>query len=891
MFNNLKLSLEKKNEEFSTASQLKTIDKVTILQEARMFHDSRLSTRKCTVVLSKLLHLLNQGEQLTAKEATDVFFAITRLIQCKDNILRYIVYICIKELSKTANDIIIMTSSIIQDITSKNGTFRSQAIRALWKITDVSMLPSVERYMKQAIVDQSSIIASSALVSSLQLATTGSMDIVKRWSNEILQALGHDTAITQYHALAALFTIRHGDRIALIKLINNFIKSNSRSSYAHVLTIKTIREILTDEILTAYDKKIWDDTLFSYLEECLHHHQEMVTIEASSCISNLPKVPKHKVSQTVSALQLLLSSQKSICRFSAVRILSKLADNHSESVAACNLDLEYFLRGTNRNICILAITTLLKTSDESSVDRLMQQITNFMSEISDDHRTAVVDAIRILSKKYPQKHHSLIKFLATMLREDGGVEFKDAVVNALSISMKSSPSARAYGLAKLCEFIEDCEHENLTTKILYLLGSEAMKTGLTSQHIRYIYNRIVLESPTIRSAAITALARIAASEPKCRKRVLALLKHSVRDPDDAVRDRAAFYFEVLNEIEYNDQLTDEEINDLLKYITSCHVYTSKPEQKKPKAAEGSTDNTKDYFAQSVDTAAFDATDALASKEFTYKRILDQIHSATEISNLGTFLKTNDPVALTEAEVEYNVRCIKHLFTNYMILEYKIENTLDDVQLNKVYIDLKIDEGNFEVVEVIPAESIRRHETQSVFCCLKLSNDLNELIGTLNSTLKFHIKDVDPNTGETDDLEPGYADQLNLEDIDIVIGDYIIEDKKSQFDDAFKNIGTDALEVIDSFMLPYSSIPDAVDAVTKLFGVQSNDEDFQKQTRKSPVKYELQFVGRFRDDIGLMIKARFVLASANQGNPMSVHMHLVVRSFSDELNKLIIHSIC
>jgi len=42
------------------------IEKGAVLQEARCFNDTQLSTRKCQQVITKLLYLYNQGERFTA---------------------------------------------------------------------------------------------------------------------------------------------------------------------------------------------------------------------------------------------------------------------------------------------------------------------------------------------------------------------------------------------------------------------------------------------------------------------------------------------------------------------------------------------------------------------------------------------------------------------------------------------------------------------------------------------------------------------------------------------------------------------------------------------------------------------------------------------------------
>lgn len=80
---------------------------------------------------------------------------------------------------------------------------------------------------------------------------------------------------------------------------------------------------------------------------------------------------------------------------------------HPLAVTNCNIDMESLISDQNRSIATLAITTLLKTGNESSVDRLMKQITNFMSDIADEFKIVVVEAIRSLCLKFPLKYRSL----------------------------------------------------------------------------------------------------------------------------------------------------------------------------------------------------------------------------------------------------------------------------------------------------------------------------------------------------------------------------------------------------------------------------------------------------------------------------------------------------
>ena len=59
-----------------------------------------------------------------------------------------------------------------------------------------------------------------------------------------------------------------------------------------------------------------------------------------------------------------------------------------------------------------------QTGNENNVERLMKQISSFMTEISDEFKTVVVEAIHSLCLKFPRKHHVLMNFLATMLRNE-----------------------------------------------------------------------------------------------------------------------------------------------------------------------------------------------------------------------------------------------------------------------------------------------------------------------------------------------------------------------------------------------------------------------------------------------------------------------------------------
>ena len=93
----------------------------------------------CALVLMSYLSfgILSQGTQLNSTEATETFFAVTKLFQSKDVTLRRLVYLAIKEMSRIADDVIIVTSSLTKDMTGKEDQYRASAIRALCTVIDV----------------------------------------------------------------------------------------------------------------------------------------------------------------------------------------------------------------------------------------------------------------------------------------------------------------------------------------------------------------------------------------------------------------------------------------------------------------------------------------------------------------------------------------------------------------------------------------------------------------------------------------------------------------------------------------------------------------------------------------------------------------------------------
>jgi coatomer protein complex subunit gamma len=129
---------DKKDEEEVSGNPFFKLQKTSALQEARVFNETPVNARKCALILTKILYLINSGETLSTQEATDAFFNMTKLFQSKDTTLRRLVYIGIKELSKLAENVYVVTSSLTTDMNAKEDQCRPAAMRALCQITDAT---------------------------------------------------------------------------------------------------------------------------------------------------------------------------------------------------------------------------------------------------------------------------------------------------------------------------------------------------------------------------------------------------------------------------------------------------------------------------------------------------------------------------------------------------------------------------------------------------------------------------------------------------------------------------------------------------------------------------------------------------------------------------------
>mmetsp|Transcript_2420 Transcript_2420/g.3318 ORF Transcript_2420/g.3318 Transcript_2420/m.3318 type:complete len:903 (-) Transcript_2420:132-2840(-) len=813
------------------------IQKNAILHEAKCFDDKQISARQCIEVLTKIMYLIIQGEEFTPSEISKVFFSVTKLFNSRNVHLRRMVYLALKNLPADPEEAMMVVNCLAKDMTGRTDLYRANAIRVLAKTLHPSMIGSFERFMKQAIIDKDPYVVSAALLAGNHMLKSGA-DSIKRWTSEVQEALNNHSPMVQLHALTLLFKLKQYDPLAVSRLAISLARAPPRGPLAQVLLIRCIALVIGRQPKP-------DRDLLKFLQDKLHDKSFTVMYEAAKTICELPNINRTQVISAIGVLQEFLSSHVPAQRFAAVRTLSKVVLRFPIAVAPCSVDLEHLINDSNRNVATIAITTLLRTGVEQNVDRLMKSISGFMTDTSDEFKIVLIDAIKSLCLKFKHRHKTLLAFLSASLREEGGKDYKRAIMNAILEIIEKIPETKETGLEQFCEFIEDCEFPKLSMKILDLLGSEGPKTKHPGKYIRFIFNRVILETASVRSAAVTALARFGAHVPQLTRSVQVLLSRCASDDDDEVRDRAVLFLHLLEmkDLSVAKQFFDSEAPaDPKRLVASLEAYLEGKKdlafdvskdlveveeiddgQGKGAGERKSTQNSGGGSPANYNqggAAADTTTAANLSPQMqvnVYKELLGKI---PQFATLGPLFKSSSASELTESETEYVVSCVKHVFKEHVVLQYNVTNNMEDQLLENITVEIESEDPDWAEEKVVAEKSIAYGATGVCFVCLSRPMEgfkkENFNSGSIGNTLKFYVKDIENGVPQSVATE----DEYQLEDLEIVESDFMLPRnniRTMDFKKKWDEVG-DATQAIKKFSLGLEDLQNAVDAVIDLLGM-------------------------------------------------------------------------
>jgi coatomer protein complex subunit gamma len=193
-------------------------------------------------------------------------------------------------------------------------------------------------------------------------------------------------------------------------------------------------------------------------------------------------------------------------------------------------------------------------------------------------------------------------------------------------------------------------------------------------------------------------------------------------------------------------------------------------------------------------------EAAASASAAAQRYAQELMQVPEMQEFGSVLKSSAPVELTEAETEYVVSVVKHIFKEHIVLQYDVKNTLPDTVLENVSVVASpADEDGLEEVFIIPAEKLATNEPGKVYVAFQKVNGEGSLpVTPFSNILKFTSKETDPSTGEPEDS--GYDDEYEVAEFDLSGSDYVVPTFASNFNHIWEQVGAGGEEAQETLQL-------------------------------------------------------------------------------------------
>ena len=458
----------------------------------------------------------------------------------------------------------------------------------------------------------------------------------------------------------------------------------------------------------------------------------------------------------------------------------------------------------------------------------------------------------------------------------------------------------------------------LSTQILHLLGELGPNTTAPARYIRFIYNRVILENSAVRASAVSALAKFAASCPSLRTSIMTLMKRSLDDEDDETRDRAAIAVSVLEEAMANFPYTAhpedtpaEEIpadkpveGDSAAYVLleplpmsfeklerSLKAYMSAPAaMENPEPVTLATlPVVEDTPAESMRAASMDTGDAEITGlgadlmvDTTPKEVADvtaALYAIPELAELGRGFRSWTPVQLTESETEYVVTCVKHVFDNHVVLQFTVQNTIEEQRLDNVTV--LVDDSDSEVFNAtgeIAGNGIRYGDTKHCFTILERDPEAALATSHFTCELRFTVVQIDPVSGEEEG--DSFEEEYPLEDLEIATSDFMAKVSVPDFRKAWEQVGNEN-EVMEKFALQFKKMEDAVSAVIDLLGMQACDGTATLKPNAAGKPHMLHLSGVFMGQTQVLSRAQIAM----QGDS-GVVLKIAVRSDDAGVSRMV-----
>ena len=898
--------------------------KELVIQNSAIFNDKNIKTNECIDILIDLIYLLNQGKKFTSQEKETLFFNTSKLLHSANISLRRLIFLFVKHLNFWQNSFI-LTGSLINEINQQGGDLiKPCCFRLLGQIIDNSSVNAVERYLKVAISNKNTEIASSALICTLIMVFKG-FNVAKNWISEISEKLnnsiGQNNLIT-FHTLLLLKEIKDKDKLFLIKIFSKIADaSKSRSQFALCQLIRYISQLMNKEELKNETIKVF--TIF--LERCTYKVEDSIKIEACRAIFSLKK--KTNLNKTaIEAITDLLTSVNKCTKFAALKTLDKFI---SKGNFPAGSSLELFLEieriiedsGNNSSTKAYALSIFLKISKDLSDSRLEKMFKAFIEQypkFKEDFKKEIVVISKEISKNNPKKNKLYYNFFTSIFKLDANPATKLEILDALIWYFYNDKDLKLQTLFFLAEIIPDCQYEVVKIKILNLLGNECQSITNPGKLVRYIYNQIILESPMVRASAISALGEIAFKEISLRKTIINLIKKSFNDIDSEVRERAFFYYKAVTQLKDNNEEENEENNTEKTNENNNIVDFIFPSKKK-----GNNPLNNDLDIDIIQTILKNEKDNLLGSDDIANELKGILNNPEKISQILIKNKMNEPKKtdkknikeeeenkteeddykktmfrklygnpkiitpykkLTDQTAEYFTKYSKIIHEQIVVLDFEITNTIELQSINNVSLDIEDSQNSgfdFNKTEIIEIKSLNTNQTGHLY--LKLSKEPNIVYSScsFHIILKFDLQELDvkgnphgipvKETYKIDKLiEISYADyyipnsKVNLENF----SEFWQMAEKSKYKREEEKIG-----------LPYNNIKSAAKNFSEIIGLLpiNNINNVESSAKK------FEFVYAYINYLDYLLFIKFQVVFNDQNKCLA---QVIILSQDDTVPKMI-----
>ena len=846
--------------------------KEIVIQTASQFNDKTIKVSQCIDTLTDLIFLINQGYSFTSNEHENIFFSVTKLLNSKDESLRRTVFLFLMHFYIDPNTGFILTGPLSSFIQGEDKMLKANSFKLIGKLIDVNSKNMVDQYVKLGISNSklSADIISNCLICALELTVKGSQS-TKQWISEVNERLNSSldqSNLIAFHTLLLLKELKMNDKVYLIKTFTA-ISNGVKSQFASCQLIRYIAEIL---IKYEIDDKKQLNTLYNYLENCCQGKMnDTVTLEAARAILIIPTPREKMISLALDTLKQLLCSFKKVIVYGALKTLDEIARKHTQIALDIFLDLEKILENQSNNISfkVMALSIFLKVSkslSDNRLERMLKTITEQYSLFKEEFKLEIVHISTSISQSDPTKYKLYFNFFTNLLKLPSEERAKIEIVQAITWFIKNIEEYKRQGLVHLAEYVEDCSYESLKTKILLSLGVESQGLSNINQLIRHIYNRVIIEGPIVRSAAISALGEIANRNENYLDKILPLIKNSLTDNDNEVRERAFFYYkslsknnEKIKKYVFNDKtkesiieraniiqtilknnkanlLSSKQINkDIQSMISNPELINKviEDQNKREENVTGSISISNKTIKSEVDVVKGSKLDL--DQDFIKSSLFKQY---------GLPIIITKSTKLTEDTAEYKIYYKKYIYKENIIIVFNILNTIEDSMLKNISLDIsKASSEDFllDQAEIISIGQLKYEEAKNLYINFKSKPNVKYPSITFNVGLLYDVYELDHKGNPHGD---SYKDKyLCDKKVEIKFSDYLSSHSIISIE-VFSNKWNELAEKDEYFItdnklkLPYRNIKKAIQEISKLLSI--NPLNDISVIDKSASKYEFVF---------------------------------------------------